>query len=245
MTGRRPAATRRWLPSTDYRRVAGPEHDDDAVVPLLDPLDPDPGMELDPVLEERALEHRRHLGVVAGEEAGGLEDRDLGAEAAVGLRQLRPDRPAADDEEPLRPPRKIEDALVGEVRNLVEPRDRRRGRARAGGEDEAAGLNDDLARRDGVGPGEARLRLDDADAERGETLGRIVRGDRLDHAADMVAHPRHVDLRVAAADAEARAVANALSELARGDQRLRRHAADIEAVAAHAVALDEDDRHAE
>ena len=106
VTGRRPAATRRWLPSTDHRRVAGPEHDDDAVVPLLDPLDPDPGVELDPVLEERALEHRRHLGVVAGEEAGGLEDRDLGAEAAVGLRQLRPDRPAADDEEPLRPPAK-------------------------------------------------------------------------------------------------------------------------------------------
>ena len=55
-----------------------------------------------------------------------------------------------------------------------------------------------------------------------------------------------IDLRIAAPDAEAPGVADAPCALVgRGDQRLRGHAADIEAVAAHAAALDQHHRHAE
>ena len=95
-----------------------------------------PGPQLDAVAQQRALDHRGHLRILAGEERGAASSTvDLGAEAAIGLRELDADRPAADDEEALGAALgEVEDGLVREVGDLVEARDRRHGGARAGGE---------------------------------------------------------------------------------------------------------------
>ena len=61
------------------------------------------------------------LRVLLAEEGGRLEDGDMRAEHAVGLRQLDADRAAADHDEMLDPLADVEDRLVGEIGDLVEP----------------------------------------------------------------------------------------------------------------------------
>ena len=52
-----------------------------------------PGAQLDALLEEGALDHGRHLGVLARQERGAASMiDDVGAEAAVGLGELDADR---------------------------------------------------------------------------------------------------------------------------------------------------------
>ena len=108
VTGRRPAATRRWLPSTRLpalaqRRTATPSGR--GSTRAIDA----PTAQLDPLAQERALDHRGHFGILPGEDPRRrLDDRDLRAEAPVGLGELDPDRAAADDEEPARPLGEVE-----------------------------------------------------------------------------------------------------------------------------------------
>ena len=89
------------------------------------------------------------------------------------------------------------------------------------------------------GSGEAAVLLDDGDAERLETLHRIVRRDRGDDAVNMVVNRGVVDLGRCEAYAEPAGPAGGLGGAGRRDQRLGRDAADIETVAAHPVAFDE------
>ena len=70
-----------------------------------------------------------------------LEDGDAAAEAQIGLRQLQPDRSAADDDQMVELVAVVEDGLVGEIGHAVEARDGRHGGRRAGGDDEAARLD--------------------------------------------------------------------------------------------------------
>ena len=86
--------------------------------------------------------------------------------------------------------------------------------------------------------------LDDGDAERLETLHRIVRRDRRDDAVNMIVHRGEIDFRRCEADAEPAGAAGGLGRTGGGDQRLRRHTADIEAIPAHPIALDQHHRSA-
>jgi hypothetical protein len=132
----------------------------------------------------------------------------------------------------------LEHGVVGEIRHVGEPRNRRHGRAAAGGDHEFARGNARRTGFDQLAPDEPGARGHDVYAEPRETLDRIVGGDRGDLRAHMVAHGRIIH---AARDlqAEAACIARGADRACRRDQRLGRHAAGVEAVAAHFVRFDE------
>ena len=120
---------------------------------------------------------RGQFGVVLAEGGKRLDDRDLRAQPAVRLRQFDADRPAADDDQMVRPPAVFEDCLVGEELDRVEAGNGRHHRRRSGRDDEAPRADLDVPGNDRARVLEARLGLDDMDAERGEALDGIVRRD--------------------------------------------------------------------
>ena len=96
------------------------------------------------------------------------------------------------------------------------------------------------------GLGEPRLGAQHGDAEPFEPLGRIVGRDVGDHPLDAVADRGEIDLRRAhRSTPSCGAAPPQIREPGRGEQRLRRHAAEIQAVAAHRAALDQHDLGAE
>ena len=54
-----------------------------------------------------------------------LHDRDATAESLERLRELEPDRPASQDEQPRRQLGEVEHGPVGQVRDRVQPFERR------------------------------------------------------------------------------------------------------------------------
>ena len=136
------------------------------------------------------VEHDRGaFRIVLGERRRGLQHRHPGAEPAVRLRELEPDRPRADDEEMLGAALELEDRLVGEIGRLGQSRDRRHRGGRAGRDHEAPRLDLEISDRDGCGIGEARRAGDHVHAEAGEALLRVVRRDRRDDAVHMRVAP--------------------------------------------------------
>jgi hypothetical protein len=188
-----------------------------------------------------ALEHQRGgLRVVLAQRLGAFEHRDLRAEAAMGLRHFHADGAAADDDQVPGPLAQVEDRLVGVVRRLLEPRDRRHKGAGAGGDHEAARLDDmgaglHLGFRD-----EAGEVADDMDAEVLEPFLAVDGGDRVDDALHMVLGGGEIWRGRVAGDAEG-GLAGVMRLVPRGQQRLGGHAAVVETVAPHLVALDQDD----
>ena len=81
--------------------------------------------------------------------------------------------------------------------------------------------------------------LDDGDAEPLEAGDGIVWCNGRDHAVDVVVHFREIDLGLYRCDAKRLSRAHAIGLPGGGEQRFRRHAAGVEAVAAHRIALDE------
>ena len=95
-------------------------------------------------------------------------------------------------------------------------------------------------------PASNRARIDEtcAVADDGDTQGfepalRIVRRDGRDRRVNVIVHALAVDLRLDARDAERIGMAHEMGGLGRGDHRLRRHAAGVEAVPAHLAAFDQ------
>ena len=130
------------------------------------------------------------LRVVLAHRLEAFEHGDAAAEPQVRLRQLDADRPAADDDQVLDALGVVEDRLVGEVGHLVEARDRRHHRRRAGRDDEAPRLDAVIAGRDRILVDELARGLDHAHAEAREALHRVVGRDRRDHALDVVVDAR-------------------------------------------------------
>ena len=163
----------------------------------------------------------------------------------MGLRHLQADRPAADHDQMAGQGAVGEDRLVGEIARIGQARDRRRRRPRAGRQHDAPALD---AMRTGLQFGaadEARLFLQHAHAELLEALDRIVGRDGGDHLVHVIHDAAEIDRGLDRRDAEGRAVALRLRDLGGGDQRLGRHAAIVEAIAAHLGALDQHDAEAE
>jgi hypothetical protein len=98
------------------------------------------------------------------------------------LRHFHADGTAADDDQVIGPLAQVEDRLVGVVRRVPEPRDRRHEGAGPGGDDEAARL-DDMGAGLHLGLGdEAGQLADDMDAEVLEPFLAVDGLDRLDDA---------------------------------------------------------------
>ena len=188
----------------------------------------------------------RAFGIVLGERPRRFADGDGAAETAERLRHFQTDRSTADDNEMRGQHVEIENGFVGETRSAVETRDRRQSRRRTGGDDKTAGANFKLI---GDGDGalvlERRVPLDHAHAQSGKALGRIDWRDRGDHALHMRAHLSEIDRHRRRAHTERRAALYGMRMLGRRQQRLRRHAAGVEAVAAHFVIFDQHDGDAE
>ncbi len=136
-----------------------------------------------------------------------------------------------------------EDGLVGEVGHGVEPRDRRHCRRGSRGHHETAGADlDALPDHDGAAILEARRALDHAHTEPGESRLAVVGSDGGDHVMEVLVQARKVDRGRSRDDAELRGLGDGMGAPRRGDQRLRRHAAAVEALAPHLALLDQHDR---
>ena len=92
---------------------------------------------------------------------------------------------------------------------------------------------------------EARLLLQDLHTQAFEALDGIIGRDRGDDIRDMVHDLAEVDFRLDRRDAERGTAALRLGCPGGGDQCLRWHAAEIEAVTAHQCAFDQHDIEAE
>src|SRR5690606_32384963 len=86
---------------------------------------------------------------------------------------------------------------------------------------------------------------DHLDTERFEALSRIIGRELLDGGTDMRRDRAEIDLRFNRDNAERRTPAAGMRMPGRGDQRLGRHAAMVQAIAAHQAAFDQHHAHAE
>ena len=96
--------------------------------------------DLDSLVLERRLQLARRLRVRACRDLrAAVHDRHARAEAREDLRELEPDRPRADDEQRLGHVVELERADVVEPVDVLDARDRRDGRAAAGGDEDPVG----------------------------------------------------------------------------------------------------------
>ncbi len=209
------------------------------LVVRLDRFDPDRRPQHNSLSRKHCGEAAGQFRVVARQERAGIDHRDGGAEAAIGLRQLDADRAAADHDQVFGPLAIGENRFIGQVGHAVETGDRRHDRSRSGGDDKAARPDQDLAGLRGMAVDEVRFGAYDMHAEAFEPLLRVVRGDPGDDPLDAVGDRGEIDPRRLIKHAELGAMPPAIGEPGCGQQRFRRHAAIIETVAAHPAALDE------
>ena len=207
--------------------------------------DLDPGAQLDAFAGERVEHDGRAFGIFAGERRRRLEHGDVGAEAAKRLRQFEADRPA-----PMTMRWRGQSARSNTVSwsdtACRQARDRRQCRRRAGGDDEAARLDGRRHRprpcAGSVNRAAPSMTRTPSPAKRsrescGATASTTSRTCALTAAKST---PKR-----AALDAEARADRAASWRLGRREQRLGRHRAAVEALAAHAAFFDQHHRHAQ
>ena len=152
------------------------------------------------------------------------------AELRVDRRELHADHAAAEHDEALRHGVELERSGRVDAARMVDARDRRRGRARAGRDDGGLEL-DVLGVLDGHGvrAGEAPAARDDLDAVGLEQPGQAL-DDAGHDAAAIALDLLEVEIDVAEPDAELREVAlRVVVRVRRLDHRLGRDAADVQA----------------
>ena len=197
-------------------------------------------MQRDALMQQPGAQDSHGLRLILGQVGGALDERHHGTEAAEGLRHFHPDRPAAEHEQVVRPVGQSEYGLVGEVGRLAQARHGRHGGGRAGGDDNAPRADPLACGLDFMRPGETGGGLDDGDAQRLEALDAVMRGGDGDDAVHMRTHLGKVHGGFAPVHAEAAASTHRLRRIRSGEQRLRRHAARVEAIPTHQVLLDQD-----
>ena len=158
----------------------------------------------------------RRIPVFTRQRLLGFEHRHLRAEPVKCLRKLEADRPGTDDNEMLRTHSEIEYRLVGEVRGILEPRDRRHRRRRTGRDHEAPGLDFEItADGHGAGIAEARGTFDHPHPQPGETLPRIVRRNGCDHVMDVPMNLGEIDIGMRRREPERPGLRDRMRPLAR------------------------------
>jgi len=123
--------------------------------------------------------------------------------------------------------------------DLVDAGDRRHQRLGPGGDDDGAGRDDPAADLHLPRRAHARLAAHALHPELGVALHRVVRRDLPDDPLHAVHHLREVEVHGDAAKAELLCPAGVADDAGRANEGLGRHAAGVEAVPAHAAALDE------
>ena len=223
------------------------ERDDGARLVSLDTLQRRAEAQGDALAFEDGREHRGRLGVFARQELRlTTDDGDAAAEARERLRHFAPDGAGADHDESRWKLREREERLVGVVAGVGQPRHREGRRTRARGEDgprEREPLTTDLDR---VAIDERRVAEEHVDAEALHASDRVVGRDARAQAAHTCHHAREV--RAAGSthvDAEVRGRRDAVRGVCRSEERLRRDAAVVEAVAAQQMPFDQCDLCAE
>ena len=208
-----------------------------------------PGQHRHPVCLQRREHRLRGLGVPARHHAGqGLDLGDLRSEPGEGLRQFTADRPAAEDDEPAR--RRLAAAqpgpeVVGSQRlHLVEARNGRDGGPCTGRNDHRSG-GQATGRAVGIGdldvPGgdEPGMALHHLDAETGIALDAVMGRDVGDHAVDPLHYVGEGNGGRRVRQPPAPGMGHLVGQRCAADQRLRGHAAVVQAVAAHLARLDQ------
>src|SRR5690606_12300812 len=168
-----------------------------------------------------------------------FEDGNAASEPQVGLRQLEADCTAAYDNQVRNGGGVVENRLIREERNFIEPRDRRHHRRRTRSDDKSARTDAMLARLDGALVNESGFGLDHAHTETGEALDRIIGCDLCDNATDMIADALPINAGRDSLDTKAVTGTHDVRTLGLGDQRFRGYTAIVEAVAAHLVLFDQ------
>ena len=197
--------------------------------------------------QQDAPDRLGHVLVLAGDEPRHpLDHGHARAEAPVHLRELEADVAAADDHQVRRHPVEGEHGAVGQIRHRADPRQVGHRGASADVDEHPRRVQELVADPDavfalepGVAPHERAARQ--ASQPLLEAPAR-VRGDGVGARLD----PGHVDRhrRPSSDDPVLGGAAGDVGRVGARHQRLGRHAAGVDAGAAHELALDERDRHA-
>ena len=151
------------------------------------------------------------------------------------------DGAAADDQQAIGPLAQVKEGFVGFIGHGVEPRDGRDKGRRAGGDDDAAGGDD-------VFPGlhfgrreKFAILSDHTHAQAFEPLLAVDGLDLGDDIGDVILGGGIVHLGALVGDAVLGGMGLGIGRLAAGNERLGGHTAEVEAIAAHLVTLQQDD----
>ena len=158
------------------------------------------------------------------------------------MRELAADRPAPEHHHASRQLAQLPEGFRGQHARALDARQRRHDRPRTGRDDDGA-RGQRLLAIDGDGPrrSDARLTLQALDTKLRITLDRIVRRDGPHDALNALHHLGEIEADGRRAQAVVGGAAHLREEPRRLDQRLRGHAAGIQAIAAHALLLHQRD----
>ncbi len=201
-----------------------------------------PGAHVHALVGEHPQQQRGHILVLARQQA--RRHLDLGhaaAEPRERQRQLAADRTTAQHQQPARLLAQRPQAVGRQVADAVEAGQLRHQRPRAGGDDDRAGADPPAGDLDFPRRHDPRFAHDAVDAQAGVAFDRVVRLHRGDDLLHAFHHLGEVERRLDLADPELAAVARIGQQARAADQGLGRHAARVEAVAAHLVPLDQRD----
>ena len=195
---------------------------------------------LDTLLNQARAHHRDKFAVVRPHNLEGFQHGDPGAETAVGLRHLKPDRTAANDDEMFGTLAQQEHGFIGQIVDRIEAGNRRYGGRRPGCDHEPARPHaravraDDLAR-----PGEPRRLPHHMNAQLFEPLDAVMGRDRGDDRVHMIVDLVERNAGRAAFDPKRSGTAIMGGGMGGGEQGFRWHAAIVEAIAPHLGALEQ------
>ena len=228
------------------------QHHLDALAQRAHALDLDVAADRDALARQRVEHDGDAFRVFLGERLRrNLQHRHLGAEPAERLRELEPARARAEDDQVLGPLARVEDVLVGEIRALrrcrrstaptgCEPVAITKRRALISNLTSSSGPSTTVrASRKRASPSMTRTCMP---VKRSlESFGAIASMTRCTWSLTW----SNSTAGFASLTPNGPLVAERLRALARGDHRLRRHAAGVEALAAHPALLDQHHGHAE
>ncbi len=183
--------------------------------------------------------------ILVAEHLHGFDQRDAAAEPHVCLCHLHAHGAGADDDKVIALLAALEDGLVGEIGDGGQAGDGRNGGRGPRGDNEASRLDAQVGGHDRILGDKPRLAPDHLDAETSEALDGIIGRDRIDHAVHVRMQRPEVDRGTNRIDAERAGGPHVVRTPRRCDERLRRHAARIEAIATHLALLDQGHRDAE
>ena len=162
-----------------------------------------------------------------------------GAEAGKGLGQLTADRAATDHQQVRRRLPQLPDRVRGEVIQRIEPGDGRHPGPGTAGDDDTARGERPAVDRHLPGREDAGVALHAIYPQRGKSLHRVVGLDGFHHRLHPLHHLPEIHLHRHRLQAELRRATGVIGDAGGADQGLAGHAARIQAVAAHLVALDQ------